>query len=215
MKQETTYVRNQTFVGTPKPDGADNHAHSPERGATNIFYQDCVFDANGASEALKLSRHWDIEVWGGKIIGGVEDGVDIVRGGNITFRNVLFEQVPGQQQDVTCKGSARNIGFHDCVGLKKLVFGQYTKYDLKAFYPDGHEKKAALTSYARPPTRDIVIARCGDPVVETWHSEVPSGAFRRAFWPHHIALLYFFLRSKFPEKLPPAPSEFYLYPEEL
>jgi hypothetical protein len=210
-----TFVENQTFIGSSKQAGSDNHAHTPERGARFINYVNCVFDANGAAEALKLSRHWDINVYGGRIIGGVEDGLDIVRGGRLLFQGVEFVQVPGQGQDVTCKGSARQVSFVDCRGLKKIVLGQYTKYDLRALYPDSSWRHAGLFRFARPPTRNVSIEGCEAPLVSTWHADKPTGDFRYNRWPSLLARPFFFFRSRFKELRPPADEEFSLTTEEV
>lgn len=204
----------KTFLGSPKPAGTDNHAHTPERGARNVDYVDCIFDARGASEALKLSRHWNIFFNRCLIMGGLEDNFDMVRGGYVTFQSCMFKR-NGAEQNVTIKGSAKYVFFGNCTGLEKVVLGQYTKYDLKAYYPNTTVKKASLFNFARPPTREVIFQRCGKPSVVCWHADAPIGDVRVTKLPDLLVRTFFYFRSKFKEGKPPAPEEFALTEEEL
>lgn len=210
---------NETFRGEPKQPGRDNHAHAVE--ADGAQYFDCTFDANGASEAFKASRRWGVHVNGGTSRGGVEDCHDYVRGGDLNVVGHTFERGPAPR-DVTVKGSFRNGVWNNCPGLRFIVAGDYTKYDLKAIYPDGTVRKARPWACARPPVRDCQAwSATRRPIIvlnlhsEPWKGEVIN--LRLPFAPLHrlVVATYFWVRSLFPEKLPPAPEQFVIDPREL
>lgn len=208
-------IADQTFIGTPKQSGSDNHAHTPVRLDRPIIYIDCIFDAAGAAEALKFSRHWWIAIIGGESRGGVEDCIDITRGGHLYFYQHTFSRGPAKQ-DVTLKGGARSITFHDCRNLHLLVLGEYTKYDHHAIYPDGSKRRALPWQLARPPVRSVNIINCGAPVVECIHAETPAGACAVSTKFRPYAAPYFWARSTFFRETNPAPAaEFVVDPREL
>lgn len=211
--------RDATFTGAPKPSGQDNHAHAVE--SDGDTFTDCTFDAAGASEALKASQKWGVRVIGGLSIGGVEDCMDFVRGGDLKVRGHQFARGKARQ-DVTIKGGFRGAEFIDCIGLRFIVAGDYTKYDAKAVMPDGRTVAAAPLRCCRPPVRGgHVDTFPGEPKV--WvlnlHSEPWSGDVRNLRLPlvHRFAVaLYFWARAKFfKEALAPAPDAFRLDPREL
>jgi hypothetical protein len=214
-RNDPLVIADETFAGTPKPSGEDNHAHTPERLDRPIVYLNCTFIANGASEALKFSRHWHITVQGGEIIGGVEDGLDIVRGGDLVFNEVRFNCAKSKQ-DVTCKGGARDIRFYRCPGLRRIVLGDFTKYDTFAIMPDGRERRLSLFgALPRPPVRNVFV-RAESPVrVTRWHAERTDGdADDRSL--RLLVKPYFWARGKFFRETKPAPrAEHILDPREL
>jgi hypothetical protein len=213
------YYRDTTFLGEPKPAGMDNNAHGVELDGDT--FENCTFDANGASEALKASRKFGVKVLGGRSIGGVEDCHDYVRGGQLVVRGHEFKRGKAQR-DVTIKGSFRGAQFLECPGLRFITAGDYTKYDLKAIYPDGRTVNASPTKCARPPVREChVNVAPGQPKV--WvlniHSQPWTGDVRNIRLPVGHALVvafYFWARATFwKEKLPPAPEQFQLEAREL
>lgn len=208
-------IADQTFVGKPKEAGRDNNAHTPERMDRPIVYLNCTFIADGASEALKFSRHWHVTVHGGEIIGGVEDGVDIVRGGDLVFRDVRFNCAKSKQ-DVTCKGGARDVRFYDCPGLKRITLGDYTIYDPLAITPDGRERRLTLFgAMPRPPVRNVFVSSPSPVKVTRWHAERADGNVSDT----NLRLLvkpYFWARGRFFKETNPAPREEHvLDPREL
>ena len=60
------YYTDTTFLGEPKPANLDNHAHAIEEDGD--VFENCTFDANGASEALKSSLHSGWRVSGGGLL---------------------------------------------------------------------------------------------------------------------------------------------------
>jgi len=220
--EDVLVVRDQVFVGEPKGTGSDNHAHTPERREGPTVYVNCVFNANGAAEGFKSSRHWWVACVGCRFLGAVEDGADVVRGGHLWFIECQFER-GSAKRDVTVKGGALGVHFRNCTGLNKITLGDYTKYDLKAVYPGGKTKRAGLFSFARPPVRGVFISDCGSPVIEILHAEKPvvTGGTPRFNYPARVLLRdwtdsYFFVRAKFfKEKNPPAEDEFKIDPREL
>lgn len=222
FEADVVVVRDQVFTGAPKSAGSDNHAHTPERRDVPTVYVNCVFDANGASEAFKLSRHWWIACLGCTFRGGVEDaGVDIVRGGWLFFHGCTFERGRALR-DATAKGGVKHVYFLECPGLNKIGLGDYTKYDAWALYPDGRRREAEPFGFARPPVREIHITG-GSPVVECYH--VAPGAVRsataRVTYPLRFAgrdwtSTYFYGRARFFRETKPAPeAEHVVAPEEL
>jgi hypothetical protein len=215
MQSIPVIIEDQVFLGSPKVSGADNHAHTPERLNPGILllYRNCVFDARGASEALKFSRHWDIRVEDSVIIGGVEDCLDIVRGGNLTFERVTFTR-NGAKQDVTLKGGALNISFIDCPGLRKIVLGDYTKYDPKAVLPDGTVKRITPFSLPRPPVRNVTVESAETVEVLQLHAHRPKGNVKvtNLSW---LVAPYFWVRSMFKETNPAPDEEFKLDVREV
>ncbi|MFA5262346.1 MAG: hypothetical protein WC378_00875 [Opitutaceae bacterium] len=210
-------IEGQTYTGTPKQAGIDNHAHCPDPNDGPVIYRKCVFDANGASEALKLPRKYDFAFLNCHIVGGVEDGVDIVRGGNLWFVECTFER--GQaKQDVTIKGGAHDVHIIACDGLRLIEVGNYTKYDAHATYPDGTTRRALPWRCARPPVRGLSVEGCPGCEVIEYHSEPTIGDVSRPLLNRRriIAAPFFYVRSTFFSEINPAPAEeFTIKPEEL
>jgi hypothetical protein len=213
------HFKGQIFTGTPKPIDRDNNAHTvPEDGCV---YDDCTFDANGASEGFKSSRKWDLEVDRGQSIGGVEDCMDLVRGGNLNVYRHMFHRRTARQ-DVTIKGGFRRAVFNECPGLRFIVAGDYTKYDAKAIYPSGRIEPARPFKCCRPPMREgHVNVAPGQPKVWVlnFHSEPWTGDVRNLRLPivHRLVVaLYFWARAKFFKEINPAnEADFILDPREL
>jgi hypothetical protein len=212
-------VTDENYTGSPKKEGQDNHAHEPREAfgtAQDIEYQNCIFIANGASESLKLSAAWRVKVVGGTSYGGVEDCVDIVKGGDITFDRHQFVKGPARQC-VTLKGGARRVRFIECKGLRRIVIGDYSKYDAHATYPDGKTVKASPFEFARPGVREVYIQTPeGEPLPEVliWHGDKPDGG-EPIKAPECITKVYFWIRSKFREAIPADAGEFVIKPEEI
>lgn len=89
-------IENQSFVGDPdkykgaRDDNALGFGWRPGWPNQTVSVKNCKIDANGVAEGLKLSYCHDVTVENCEIIGGYEDCVDIVRGGNIVFNNCRF-----------------------------------------------------------------------------------------------------------------------------
>lgn len=99
--------------------------------------KNCIIDGAGSSEGLKMSFCYNVHVESCKIYGGVEDCVDIVRGGNITFANCSFIS-NNTKQHITIKGGAKNIRIINCNFIKPyksrfngacIDLGNWTDYD--------------------------------------------------------------------------------------
>ena len=204
-----------TFTGEPKPVSMDNHAHAVEEDGDRFY--NCTFDAAGASEALKSSKHWDILIAKGESRGGVEDCHDYVRGGWITVMNHTF--IRGRaRQDITIKGGFKGGAFRDNPGLLTIEAGNYSKYDAKAVYPDGRVLKASPLRCCRPPVRMCHVAvPPGSPKVKVrlFHSEPWTGDVVNVYlvpWPwlhRRIVALYFWIRATFWKEAHPVPEQEY------
>ena len=103
MNNYDIIVENQHFSGNPslappdkfQPSGkrdlnALGFSWRPGQKKKSILIKNCIIDANGVAEGLKLSYAHDVLVEKCKIIGGYEDCVDIVRGGRIVFNQCRF-----------------------------------------------------------------------------------------------------------------------------
>jgi hypothetical protein len=97
----------------------------------------CLIDGSGCSEGLKLSFCHNVNVSQTRIIGGREDCVDIVRGGDIVFDDCEFISL-GTRQHVTIKGGARSVSFVNCRFINSyscwwdgacIDLGNWTDYD--------------------------------------------------------------------------------------
>jgi hypothetical protein len=210
----TLRIEHATFRGEPKPAGRDNHAHVVPQ--DDVVYDRCVFDANGASEALKSSKRWGISVNGSVLRRGTEDCADHVRGGWIDYAGCTFQ---GKGRKLTIKGGVRTVLLINNRGLDLIVLGDYTKYDAKATYPDGREVKAGPFRLARPPVRNVTIATPSDeprPWVICLHAERPFGDGRVVQIPRPIVALYFWLRATLWKETQPVPAEeFHIDPREI
>lgn len=214
-------VAGQTFTGEPKQAGSDNHGHTPERSDRPIIYIDCRFAAGGASEALKLSRHWYVACIDCHLLGGAEEPLDICRGGDLYFRGCDPESVPPGGRDLELKGSARRVTFDRCPNLRSLRVGMYSKYDARAVYPDGTVRVAELRRFARPPVRELRLIDQNHIDVELWHADEPiqfgdtQARIRRPI-PRWLVPAFFWIRAKFFRETNPVPAEeFHLDPREI
>ena len=88
-------VKDKTFLGDKsrfdgsRDDNALGFGWRPGRPKQSILIENCVIDANGVAEGLKLSYCHDVVVKDCKIIGGYEDCVDIVRGSFNLFLGIV------------------------------------------------------------------------------------------------------------------------------
>jgi len=164
----------------------------PGREMRSGLVQNCQIDGSGCSEGLKLSFVYNMDFKNCQIIGGREDCVDIVRGGDISFEGCEFIS-NNSKQHVTIKGGAKNISFKDCTFQNDyrcwwdgacIDLGNWTDYD----------------EVLRPPVRNVSVDNCKmknmkrrtltrrlfsmDPLVENSDGRnvcVPV-LFVRAFW---------------------------------
>jgi hypothetical protein len=176
-----TLIEDQTYIGTPKVDGVDNHAYAFGPGQDHTMRR-CVFTANGASEALKFSNAHRVSVEDCAITGGVEDGLDIVRGTDYQLVGCIFSRRQAKQ-DATIKGGVDGVSFRFCLGLKKVVLGDYSIYDRAGMLPT---------------TRNISFVNSGHPWVVCFNAERPSGIpwYRVLKVPSFAVWLYFWARVK-------------------
>tara|TARA_Y100000004_G_scaffold43674_1_gene47883 strand:- start:13187 stop:13852 length:666 start_codon:yes stop_codon:yes gene_type:complete len=123
-------------------------------GQDSVEYQikNCTIDGSLGGEGLKISFCYNVYVEGCTIIGGVEDCVDIVRGGDITFCDCKFIS-NNTKQHITVKGGAKNINFINCTFV-----GDYSCWWDGAFIDLGN-----WTDYDdvnRPRVRNVKIEGC-------------------------------------------------------
>tara|TARA_B100000212_G_scaffold342604_1_gene331222 strand:- start:29383 stop:30051 length:669 start_codon:yes stop_codon:yes gene_type:complete len=109
----------------------------PGREKIGYEIRDCLIDGSRGGEGLKLSFCYDVYVEDCTIIGGVEDCVDIVRGGDISFYNCRFVS-KNTKHHITAKGGVKSLSFTNCnfVGDYRMKWdgafidlGNWTDYD--------------------------------------------------------------------------------------
>lgn len=96
-------IKDSRFIGDPSKTQQDSGQPSGKVDASalgfawrpgwkqeSILIENCIIDANGVAEGLKLSYCHDVTIKKCTIIGGYEDCVDIVRGARILFDDCTF-----------------------------------------------------------------------------------------------------------------------------
>ena len=189
-----TIISDETFTGSPKQPGADNHAHVIAENYTRFIR--CFFDAAGAAEAIKGSNKHHVEFIDCRGTRGVEDVGDFVDCHFFHFIRFSFEGVAGKKtQDITAKGGCSNFVFEDCKGLLAIVLGNYTIYDGRSY--TGIFQLWPTT----PKTRNFAVFRSGNPLVRSFWAEHGTGECRRASIPLLFVAIFFLVRYRcFPEK---------------
>lgn len=135
------FIKGKTFKGDLK-NGIGSNALGfmwrPGMPKRKIRIEDCTIDAGPVSEGLKLSYCHDVIVKDCTIIGGIEDCVDIVRGGFMLFEGCKFVS-KNTKHHFTIKCNASNITIKDCVfvnDFKKIIdgalvdLGNWSDYDV-------------------------------------------------------------------------------------
>ena len=195
----TINITDRIFTGDPDrhqgriDDNALGFAWRPGQDKFSVHINRCMIDANGVAEGLKLSYCHDVHVKNSTIIGGYEDCVDIVRGGDITFDRCRFIS-NNTKHHFTIKCNVSNVSIFNCEFVNEFrnVFdgacvdlGNWSDYDVRDLPKtrDIHILNNRLTNM-RPHKR--ILAR-------TIHAEAPvtSGPgvvlrvpnmFVRLFW---------------------------------
>lgn len=114
-------------------------------GADNVIIEECTIEASVVEEALKFSDCRNVWVRNCTLIGGREDALDVVRGGNLIFENITF--VSRGARAVTIKGGVDNVWFVGCdfsgsaTSGAFIELGDWSDYDKEP----------------QPPTRNIFI----------------------------------------------------------
>ena len=174
-------MNGKTFRAPPKIT-ADTAAYGVSDGEV---ITDCTFIGDKGSEALKLSRNVvsGATISNSSFFGGVEDCVDIVGACNVTFSRCMF--IRGNAvRDVTVKGSAQNIRFINCIGLKYIKAGDCTIYEKTGMLP--------------PVSGCHVQNQFGKKTVVLCINSNPwTGDVRNIVIPRVLVKLYFWARWKF------------------
>jgi hypothetical protein len=118
-------VIGQHFIGNPdrykgkQDDNALGFGWRPGQEKKTILIKNCKIDAAGVAEGLKLSYCHDVTVQDCEIIGGYEDCVDIVRGGNILFENCRFI-ANNTKHHFTIKCMVSNVIIKNCTFINNF-----------------------------------------------------------------------------------------------
>lgn len=171
----------KTFSAPPKVD-KDTAAYGVSDGE---IIDSCTFIGNQGSEALKISRNVisGASITNSTLSGGVEDCVDILGAHDVTFMNCVFIRA-NAVREVTVKGSAQNIKFLNCIGLRYIKAGDCTIY----------EKDGLL-----PPVDGCHVRNYGGSIttVLCLNSTPWTGDVRNIVIPRPLVRLYFWARWKF------------------
>lgn len=160
-----------------------------------ILIRNCVIQAKGVSEALKLSRCWMVYVVGCEIYGGKEDCVDIVRGGKIfLYKNILHSRSlgPKTKSFFTIKGGAhtvviKNNTFIGEVSGPIIDLGNWTNYDIVKRPKVRHifiEDNLFKDTKKQPLYRRIhsEYPECNNNTGDQSHGKVMRWPIRAVFW---------------------------------
>ena len=139
MADPAIVIKDSFFKGDP--DKAKGQWDDNALGFGNcrdIAIVNCVIQANGVAEGLKLSNVWDVNVKNCIISGGYEDCVDIVRGGRITFDGCVFVAlntkhhftIKCQVSQVTIKNSLFLNPFRHWWDGACIDLGNWSDYDI-------------------------------------------------------------------------------------
>ena len=155
-------------------ESADTSAHGVSDSEIVIG---CTFIGGIGSEALKASRNvTQASVRDSVFYGGVEDCVDVLGSTNVTFSKCNF--IRGRaKRDCTIKGSAKNIHFINCLGLRYIKAGDCTIYEKYGLLPpvsgchvknaDG-KKTLVLCLNSEPFTGDVFNVIVPKPLVRIY-----------------------------------------------
>ena len=213
-----TLIENQVFTGTGKP-GTDSFALEVGPGQRPCIIRNCVIDAGTGDWALKSSLSFDLLVENCRIIGGAKRALDMVRGGDIYFKDCKFENGnarprvtskwwPTMYCDIGLKGGMRDITFENCQ-MNDLFLGDYTLYD----------------QIDRPRVRRIYLINCtnpnGGPIIVRGRYCVTNPIIATntqvdmLVWPKSIVSVYWWYNHKFGDKRALTPEEKIISPEEM
>lgn len=149
-----TLIENQTFTATA---GHDSFALQIGPEQRPCIIRNCIIDGSIGDWGLKSSKSFDLLVEDCIIKNGIERALDMVRGGNITFRRCKFinegkrPRIKSKWQvrkecDIGLKAGIRDVTFEDCE-MNDLLLGDYSIYD----------------QLNRPRVRRINLIRCKNP----------------------------------------------------
>jgi|TARA_B110000495_G_C22938954_1_gene549296 hypothetical protein len=156
-------IKGKTFKGDitrGKASNALGFMWRPGMPKQSILIENCTIDAGPVAEGLKLSYCHDVIVKNSTIIGGFEDCVDIVRGGNITFLKCKFIS-KNTKHHFTIKCMVDDIKIVDCVFINDfrtiidgafVDLGNWSDYDVDNL----------------PKTKNILISNCKFKNVSWW-----------------------------------------------
>ena len=166
-------IKNGRFIGDPtklKPDSGQpfgkvdanalGFAWRPGWRREPILIENCVIDANGVAEGLKLSYCHDVTVKKCTIIGGYEDCVDIVRGRRILFEDCRFV-AKNTKHHFTIKCSVNGVAIINCTFVN-----DFNKIWDGAFVDMGNW--GTYNKEDIPKTNNIKIINCSFENVSWW-----------------------------------------------
>lgn len=172
----------------------------------NSKVNDCIIDGQDARWGGKASLTFGLEYNNCTFRNGTARAFDMVRGGNVVFKNCVFENTVrkpvasqftiAEQCDIGIKGGVHDVTFENCV-FNDILLGDYSIYDQQD----------------RPKTRRFTFINCknanGGPIIvrgryfdkSTLHFvNTPAKVW---IWPNLLTKLYWWYNRTFGDKRKP------------
>lgn len=125
--------------------------NSPSSPSIKNIYSKCIFDGSQAQWAACFNMEYDSEFLGCKFIGGSKGVLNILRSGNLAFKNCEFIDNKSKFP-IAIRASSHSISFYKCNFIQK------SKKFLNAFFCCG--MWSIYDFYKRPFCRRITIDKC-------------------------------------------------------
>ena len=166
----------------------------------NSRVSDCVIDGQDARWGGKASLTFGLEYSNCTFRNGTARAFDMVRGGNVVFKNCKFENTVrkpvaspytiAEQCDIGIKGGVHDVTFENCV-FNDILLGDYSIYDQQD----------------RPKTRRFTFINCknekGGPIIirgkyfEKGSINLINTKAKIFVWPELLTKLYWMFNRKF------------------
>lgn len=216
MDEYKIIIENQILTATA---GHDHFALEVGPEQRPCLIRNCTIDGSLGDWGLKSSMSFDLVVEDCIIRNGIERALDMVRGGNVTFRRCTFindgkrPRVTSKWQvqkecDIGLKAGMRDITFEDCT-MNDLLLGDYSIYD----------------QIDRPRVRRIRLINCknmnGGPIIVrgrycVTHPILATNTdYDMLVWPKWIVAIYWWYNRKFGDTRKLTPEQAIIAPEEM
>lgn len=165
----------------------------------NSKVNDCIIDGQDARWGGKASLTFGLEYNNCTFKNGTARAFDMVRGGNVVFKNCKFENTVrkpvsspytiAEQCDIGIKGGVHDVTFEDCV-FNDILLGDYSIYDQQD----------------RPKTRRFTFINCknanGGPIIirgkyfDKSSLTLTNTPAKVWIWPEFLTKLYWMFNRK-------------------
>ena len=206
MATTNIVIENQTFdkLNTYNPDTPDNKTDGLSvfcfSQNDNSKVNDCIIDGQDARWGAKASLTFGLEYNRCTFKNGTARSFDMVRGGNVVFKDCVFENTVrkpvasqftiAEQCDIGIKGGVHDVTFDNCV-FNDILLGDYSIYDQQD----------------RPKTRRFTFINCknkdGGPIIirgkyfDKNTLNLVNTPAKVWIWPAFLTKLYWMFNRKF------------------